>query len=52
MIDKRLLSATERVQTASVEAYHLALDALHDMALQEALFRRLDEELSEPETED
>lgn len=36
----RLLSAEQRVAEASQSAFALAIDALHDPAIQEALFRR------------
>jgi hypothetical protein len=40
-------AARARVNAASEEAFQLALDALHDLGLQEAIFRRLDVELSQ-----
>jgi hypothetical protein len=43
--DQRLRTADQRVAEASVEAFLLALDALHDTAIQKALFRRLEKEM-------
>jgi len=39
-------AARARVDAASQEAFELALDALHDLGLQEALFRRMEFERS------